>query len=168
MTQSGHWRPCMKAFQKKILWMVLLVGAQAVFAQDPPAENGNETEGQTQTPTSPSPDKNHTLFPDEPGYFILRDPAGNEVMRIPSNPTPPPERAPSPEDIYYRNVLDAARECVRGKDHSPVTCWAKASPKKCESLTYDTTERRSWMLCVRTCADASLWSRNFGECKTGL
>lgn len=158
----------MKSVQKKLLWMVLLVGSQTVFAQELPAENDDETEGKTPTPTPLSPEKLRELFPDQPGEFVFRDPAGNEVMRVPWDPTPPADYEPTPEDNYFKNVVDSARECVRRSDHSPVTCWAKASPQKCESLTYDLAERRSWMLCVRTCADAGVWSRNFGECKIGL
>jgi len=55
----------------------------------------------------------------------------------------------------------------RGDYDPSVLCFPKLSPSKCEDAALAMVagrDRRTWFLCVRSCATASLWSRTFGEC----
>jgi hypothetical protein len=78
----------------------------------------------------------------------------------------------------YRQVVAVGLECARGKSGSQVvSCYVRASPKKCEAYVYPAlaqydderlTAQRAWAYCVSSCLDASAWSRSFGECSREL
>src|SRR5690606_28197079 len=82
--------------------------------------------------------------------------------------TPPPAKpkAETPESKYYESVLESAKACIAEKAGSPPVCFVRATPKKCESLAYSLpSSRMQWAVCVRSCADAGLWSTFLGACK---
>jgi hypothetical protein len=70
------------------------------------------------------------------------------------------------EQKYQRKVVKAAQSCVKKRESSPIVCWIKATPRKCQPLAYglmDTTFE--WAVCVRSCATAGVWESQFGDCK---
>lgn len=91
-------------------------------------------------------------------------------MLPPLEPSPPaPKPRPSREDIYFDALNARIRECTDRGDYDPsVLCYPKLTPAKCEesalAMFGRSDERRTWFLCVRSCATESLWSRTFGEC----
>ena len=78
----------------------------------------------------------------------------------------------------YREVVAVGRQCAQEKSGSQViSCYVKASPKKCEQQVYEaftksdearSSARRAWAYCVASCLDASFWSRSLGECTREL
>ena len=59
------------------------------------------------------PARLRTLFPNRPGEFILRDPAGNEIMRVPWMQPPPPTPTEPPgitESALKRGALATASD----------------------------------------------------------
>jgi hypothetical protein len=78
----------------------------------------------------------------------------------------------------YRQVVAVGLECARGKSGSQVvSCYVRASPKKCEPYVYPAlvqqnderfTAQQAWAYCVASCLDASAWSSRFGECSREL
>lgn len=78
----------------------------------------------------------------------------------------------------YRQVVAAGLECAKGKSGSQVvSCYVRASPKKCEAYVYAAltqqdderlTAQHAWAYCVASCLDASAWSRSFGDCSREL
>ena len=79
---------------------------------------------------------------------------------------------------FYREVVRIGQDCASGKAGTEfISCFSRASPKKCESNVYQAftqqddaldAARRAWAFCVASCVDADLWSSNFGECKREL
>ncbi len=67
---------------------------------------------------------------------------------------------------YTRVVIAVAQKCIRKKDSTPLVCYVRATPSKCQSFVpkmFD--ELTPWAVCVRSCARASVWSVTFGDCK---
>lgn len=77
----------------------------------------------------------------------------------------------------FREVIKVGRECAQ-KTTGPkkISCFAMASPKKCESIVYthfgnlgeENESINPWVFCVASCADAGAWSRTFGDCSRSL
>lgn len=81
-------------------------------------------------------------------------------------PPPAPPVVETSESKYYQSVLDSAKACIDAKASSPSVCFVSATPKKCESLAYSLpSSRKQWAICVRSCADAGVWSSFLGECR---
>jgi hypothetical protein len=78
----------------------------------------------------------------------------------------------------YREVVEVGRQCAKENPGSQViSCFVRASPKKCESYVYSaftqeedaqSSAKRAWAYCVASCLNANFWSRNFGECAREL
>ena len=73
----------------------------------------------------------------------------------------------------FKQVTKTAKKCAASvqSNTQAASCYIKATPKKCqqEVINYlSSSEKddavRAWYFCVSTCAGASFWSRNFGEC----
>lgn len=83
-------------------------------------------------------------------------------------------QAQDPGLKFYSEVLKVAQACASGKSGTEqILCYTKATPNKCESeirqmIASDGNDRstamKSWQICVASCADASIWSSEFGEC----
>lgn len=79
---------------------------------------------------------------------------------------------------FYEEVVKIGQSCAAGKSGTEViSCFSRASPKKCESHVYQAftqqddalyAARRAWAFCVASCVDAGIWSSNLGECKREL
>lgn len=77
----------------------------------------------------------------------------------------------------FKDVINAGKQCASENTGTQViSCFARASPKKCESIVYAHFANLAggheytpaWAYCVASCADAGAWSRNFGECSREL
>ena len=86
-------------------------------------------------------------------------------------PAPPLPKGPPSRESVYSDALNADIDaCKKRGDYAPpVRCYTKLSPAKCEDYALEMISgrpdmRRKWLLCVRSCATASVWSRTFGEC----
>lgn len=70
----------------------------------------------------------------------------------------------NPEVAAYQKGID----CINaGGDQA--NCMIKASPKRCEAqavgmVSNRTPWQRDWVICIRSCQQASLWDRTIGEC----
>jgi len=70
---------------------------------------------------------------------------------------------------YFSDVLKDAQKCeADGGDR--MNCYVEASPQRCKQTAVNfignpDQYRRTWMLCVRSCGDASFLSRTVGECR---
>jgi hypothetical protein len=68
------------------------------------------------------------------------------------------------DTVYKRFQEKCAFDNFRKNGYSRIQeCRAAYSPKKCASLVY-IEDWGPWRQCVRSCAHAGTWSRNFGEC----
>lgn len=85
--------------------------------------------------------------------------------------------ADDPGTILFNEVLKVADQCATNKSGTQViSCYVKASPKKCESvvlshfvgLNAGQQYTPAWYFCVASCVDAGVWSRTFGECSREL
>ena len=67
---------------------------------------------------------------------------------------------------YIGAVREAAQKCIRKKDSSPLVCYVRATPSKCQIFVPKMLDELTpWAVCVKSCATASVWSSTFGECK---
>jgi hypothetical protein len=74
--------------------------------------------------------------------------------------------ASSAEEKFENKVKQAAWSCAKKGDSSPIVCWVKASPLKCQYLAYGLMDTAfKWRVCVRSCATSGIWASQFGECK---
>ena len=72
----------------------------------------------------------------------------------------------SDEEKFQSKVVKAAQSCVKKGESSPIVCWVKASPRKCQQLAYGLMDTSfEWAVCVRSCATAGIWDSQFGDCK---
>lgn len=66
-------------------------------------------------------------------------------------------------------VSQDAIDCIRTGGNQ-ADCFVKASPKRCATQAVGLVSDRSlwqrnWVVCVRSCAEAGLWSRTVGDCR---
>lgn len=92
--------------------------------------------------------------------------AGVSVDHIDVCKPPPP---PNPAAVYLRETMQAANDC-RKDGGDIMACFIEASPARCKQSAIDfigkaPSGRRSWILCVRSCASAGLWSSTVGDCR---
>ena len=100
-----------------------------------------------------------------------------KYLTAPNAPAPqaPASRAEDAGAVLFREVFKVGRECAQKTTGSKkISCFAMASPKKCESIAYDylgnsgDKSATPWFLCIASCADAVAWSRTFGDCSRSL
>jgi len=69
-------------------------------------------------------------------------------------------------------IIKNAQACAVGKSGSDVpNCYIDATPERCrpqmmEYLAREDKEaaKRTWYVCVASCANAGVWSKTFGDC----
>ena len=99
-----------------------------------------------------------------PGYVLEPGPC-SEAQAI--KPTPP--SAWNPADNYLQRVMHDADVC-RTSGVDAMECFVKASPERCKQsaiqfVSQAGAARRTWVMCVRSCAAANFYARHFGDCK---
>jgi len=68
------------------------------------------------------------------------------------------------DSVYKRFQEKCTSDNFRRNGYTRINdCRAAYSPRKCASLAY-IEDWGPWRRCVRSCAHAGSWSRNFGEC----
>jgi len=80
--------------------------------------------------------------------------------------------------VLFDEVLSNAQNCAKVKTGSDfIQCYINATPKKCEKEMMDalatrgdekSNVRRKLFMCISTCANASFFSRNWGECSRNI
>lgn len=75
----------------------------------------------------------------------------------------------------FKDVFDNANRCKLQNNYkdNPFLCYIKAAPHKCENEMIEflssavelrDNAQRKLFICIATCAEASIYSRTFGEC----
>lgn len=99
-----------------------------------------------------------------PGYVLQPGPCSD----APPHTAEPPS-APDPASIYLQQVMGVSDACrVAGGD--AMDCYVKASPQRCKQTAIQFVSelgeaRRTWAMCVRSCAASGFYASHFGDCR---
>ncbi len=69
----------------------------------------------------------------------------------------------NPYDFLSKIVVEVKEKCAEETGMDYLNCWADHSPEKCKGLVYE-SNKAAWSRCVYSCANASFYSKNFGDC----
>lgn len=69
----------------------------------------------------------------------------------------------NPSEYVSEVFYDFQEECADESGMDYLNCWSDHSPEKCKGLVYD-RNKAAWMRCVASCANASIYSKTFGDC----
>lgn len=77
--------------------------------------------------------------------------------------------SPAPTDDYLRSVMHEADAC-RTSGGDVMDCFVKASPVRCKQSAIQFVSemgaaRRTWIMCVRSCASSGFYASHFGDCR---
>lgn len=87
------------------------------------------------------------------------------LLLLLSSPVGAADRELDFQKQVYQDVMD----CVSAGGNQ-ADCFVMASPKRCTTQAVGMVSdrglwQRNWLVCVRSCADAGLWSRTLGDCR---